>query len=385
MMPQSWFYRANAACRLAVTLVFSLSISVSATADEINPQWTPAHTKYSAINIARSDWNWNLQPGLEPAGREPTPEVTTVRMAQQFGLGYLPLVIVRHNQLIEKHAREAGLGNLRVTWSRFPSGPAMHEALITGLLDFAAGGVAPLVRIWEKTQGKQNVRGVVALESMPMYLNTINPDVKSLADISKQDRIALPAIRDSIQAVILQMAAAATFGDAAYNRLDPMTVSMAHPDAMDALLGNSAGGITAHFTSPPFQYQELKDKRVRRILSSYDVLGGPATFNLVWTRSQFYEDTPKTYAVVVAAIREAMSFINRDPVAAAKIYLLQSGSSMSVEDIVEIINDPLIEYTITPKSVMKIARFMHKTGAIESPPGDWRDLFFANLHNEPGS
>ncbi|MGB5259949.1 MAG: ABC transporter substrate-binding protein [Gammaproteobacteria bacterium] len=385
MMHQSWLYRANAACRLAVTLVFSLSISLSATADEVNPQWTPAHTKDTSINTASSNWDWKFQPGSEPAGRQPIPEVTTLRMAQQFGLGYLPLMIVRQNQLIEKRAREAGLGNLRVTWARFPSGPAMHEALITGLLDFAAGGIAPLVRVWDKTQGKQNVRGVVALGSMPIYLNTVNPDVKRLADISKQDRIALPAIRDSIQAVVLQMAAAQAFGDTAYNRLDPITVSMAHPVAMDALLGNSTGGITAHFTSPPFQYQELNDERVRRILSSYDVLGGPATFNLVWTRSQFYEDTPKTYAVVVAAIREAMSFINRDPVAAAKIYLLQSGNSMSVEDIVEIITDPLIEYTVTPQSVMKVAQFMHKTGAIEAPPGDWRDLFFANLHNEPGS
>jgi NitT/TauT family transport system substrate-binding protein len=385
MMYLSWFYHATTARRFAVMLVFFLSISVSATADEVNPQSTPAHTKDTSINVARSNWDWNLQPGLEPTERKPTPEVTTVRMAQQFGLGYLPLMIVRQNQLIEKHAREAGLGNLRVTWSRFPSGPAMHEALITGLLDFAAGGVAPLVRIWDKTRGKQNVRGVVALESMPMYLNTINPDVKGLADFSMQDRIALPAIRDSYQAVILQMAAAQAFGDTAYNRLDPMTVSMAHPDAMDALLKNAPGGITAHLTSPPYQYQELKDKRVQRLLSSYDVLGGPATFNLVWTRSQFYEDTPKTYAAVVAAIREAMSLINRDPVAAAKIYQLQSGSSMSVEEIVEIINDPLIEYTITPKSVMKVAQFMRKTGAIESLPGDWRDLFFANLHNEPGS
>ena len=385
MMHQSWFYRANAACRLAVTLVFSLSISVGATADEVNTRWTTEQTRDAPINIARSNWDWKFQPVPEPEGRKPTPEVTTVRMAQQFGLGYLPLMIVRQNQLIEKHARAAGLGNLRVTWARFPSGPAMHEALITGLLDFAAGGVAPLVRIWDKTRGTQNVRGVVALESMPMYLNTINPDVKSLADISKQDRIALPAIRDSYQAVILQMATAQAFGDSAYNRLDPMTVSMAHPDAMDALLGNAPGGITAHLTSPPYQYQELKDKRVRRLLSSYDVLGGPATFNLVWTRSQFYEDTPKTYAAVVAAIREAMSFIKQDPVAAAEIYQLQSGSPLSVEDIVEIINDPLIEYTTTPKSVMKVAQFMYKTGAIDSPPSDWRDLFFANLHNEPGS
>jgi NitT/TauT family transport system substrate-binding protein len=181
------------------------------------------------------------------------------------------------------------------------------------------------------------------------------------------------------------MAAAEAFGDAAYNRLDPITVSMAHPGAMDALLKNPAGEITAHFASPPFQYQELKDKRVRRILNSYEVLGGPATSNLVWTRSNFYEDTPKTYAVVVAAIREAIALINRDPKVAAEVYLLQTGSPMAIEDVVAIISDPSVEYTSTPHAVMKIAQFMHKTGAIKSLPDEWRDLFFPNLHNEPGS
>ena len=52
---------------------------------------------------------------------------------------------------------------------------------------------------------------------------------------------------------------------------------MPHPEAMNALY---AGAITAHFSSPPFQYQEVKRPGIRRVLSNYDILGGKATFNV---------------------------------------------------------------------------------------------------------
>ena len=58
--------------------------------------------------------------------------------------------------------------------------------------------------------------------------------------------------------------------------LDALTVSLSHPDAQVALL-SGASEITAHFSSPPFQYQQLEKPGIRTVLSSYDVLGGPAT------------------------------------------------------------------------------------------------------------
>ncbi len=88
----------------------------------------------------------------------------------------------------------------------------MNEALISGNLDFASGGVGPLVTIWARTQNNIKVKGIAALNSMPLYLNTINPNVKTIKDFTEKDRIALPAVRVSIQAVILQMAAEKAFG-----------------------------------------------------------------------------------------------------------------------------------------------------------------------------
>src|SRR6185312_3884163 len=110
---------------------------------------------------------------------------------------------------------------------------------------------------------------VGAINSMPLYLNTRNPAVKTLKDFTDKDRIALPAVKVSIQAVTLQMAAEQAFGPGQQNKLDQLTVSMKHPDALAALLSGRSE-VTAHFGSAPFQYQELEDKRAHRVLNSYD-------------------------------------------------------------------------------------------------------------------
>jgi NitT/TauT family transport system substrate-binding protein len=311
-------------------------------------------------------------------------EVSEVRLAQQFGIGYLPLHVVENQKLIQKHAAKAGIKDIKVSWAKFGAGNAMNEAILSGSLDFASGGVGPLLTIWSKTKGRYDVKGVAALNAMPLYLNTINPKIKTLKDFTDEDKIALPAVKVSIQAVTLQMAAEKVFGPGNANKLDPLTVSMKHPDAMAAMLSGKSE-ITAHLTSPPFQYQELEDKRVRRVLSSYDVLGGPGTFNLVWAAKKFRDENPKVYAAFVAALDEAMAFIKENPRRAAEIYLEEEKSKAPLASILKMVEDPEISFTTAPQKLMEYAAFMHKTGAIENLPKDWKEVFFPEIHEKKGS
>src|SRR6476469_8188068 len=87
-------------------------------------------------------------------------EVKEVRIAQQFGVAYLPLMAIKKLGLIEKHAQSAGQGAIKVTWTTFSSGADMNTALIAGTLDFASGGVGPVLQIWGRTRGTIDVRGV---------------------------------------------------------------------------------------------------------------------------------------------------------------------------------------------------------------------------------
>jgi NitT/TauT family transport system substrate-binding protein len=311
-----------------------------------------------------------------------TAEVKEVRLAKQYGLGYLPLIIMEEQHLIEKHAKAAGLGDIKVNWATLGGGGAMNDALLSNSVDYISSGVAPLVVLWAKSNGA--VKGVSALISTPNYLNTNNPAVKTIRDFTDKDRIALPTAKVSIQAIILQMAAAKEFGQENYARLDKLTVSMKHPDAMAALLSGKSE-VTGHLTSPPFMFQELDDKRVRTVLNSYDVLGGPHTFNVITTTKAFHDTNPRTYAAVFAALEEAVAFINRNKKAAAEIYQKASKTRESLDDLVKEVSQPSLAYTTTPLKITKFTDFMYRTGTIKTKPGSWKDLFFPNVHGKQGS
>lgn len=310
-------------------------------------------------------------------------ESREIRVAQQFGVNYLPLLVMKKYRLIEKQVQKAGLGDASVKWTQFGSGSAMNDALLAGNLDFASGGVGPLLKIWDKSKGQFDVKGVASLGSMPLYLSTINPGVKTIKDFTANDRIALPAVKVSIQAVVLQMAAAQAFGPAHFDKLDGITVSMKHPDAMAALMSKKTE-ITAHFANAPFQEQELQIPGVHKVLSSYDVLG-PSTLNSVYTTAKFRNDNPKTYRAVLAALKEAMEIIKQDTKAAAKTYVEEEHSRLSPEFVEKILIDPDFVVTSTPQGIMKYANYMYSVKSIRNKPSSWKDVYFPEIHGEPGS
>jgi ABC-type nitrate/sulfonate/bicarbonate transport system substrate-binding protein len=215
-----------------------------------------------------------------------------------------------------------------VEWLKFSGGAAMNEAILSGSLEVASGGVGPLVTISDRTKGRFDVKGISAINSMPLYLTSNNPNVKTIKDFTDKDRIALPAVRVSIQAVTLQIAAEKEFGKGNHTKLDSLTVSMPHPTATAALLSGKTE-VTAHLSSPPFQYQQLQQKSIHRVLSSYDVMGGKTTFNSLWARSSFRAENPKTNKALVDAHTEAMGWIRGNHEKAADVYIKQSKSARS--------------------------------------------------------
>ncbi len=327
-------------------------------------------------------WSMGLLAAVAATSVTARGEMSEIKVAQQYGISYLPLMIMEDQKLIEKHAKAAGI-DVKVGWAKFAGGNVMNDALLSSSLQFASGGVGPLVTLWAKTKGNLDVKAVSAINSMPLYLNTRNPAVKSIKDFTDKDKIALPAVKVSIQAITLQMAAEQAFGQGQQNKLDALTVSMSHPDAETALLSGGSE-VTAHFTSPPFQYQELEKSGIRTVLNSYEVLGGPATFNVVWTTSKFRSENPKLYEAFIKALDEATAMINRDKRAAAQTYLRLSKDKDTADDIFKMLSDPSIVYTTTPQNVMKYVNFMLKIGSIKVKPDSWKDLFFPNVHSLQG-
>ncbi|MBN8967015.1 MAG: ABC transporter substrate-binding protein [Rhizobiales bacterium] len=310
-------------------------------------------------------------------------ETATARIAKQFGISYLPLTLMEDQKLFEKHAKQAGI-DLKVEWTRFSAGSGMNEALLSGNLDFASGGVGPMLTIWGKTQNNLKVKGVAALNAMPLYLVSSNPNVKTIKDFTEKDKIALPGVKTSIQAVTLQMAAEKAFGAGQQYKLDSLTVSMGHPDALAAVLGGHSE-INAHFGSAPFQDIELADPKVHKVLDSYDVLGGPHTFNSVWATTKFVEGHPKLVKAFIDALEESMSRIKSDPAAAAAIWIKAENSKLSAADAEKIIRDPKNEWTTTPKKILVYLDYMNRAGLVSAKTTNWQDVFFSGIHGANGS
>ena len=294
------------------------------------------------------------------------------------GLGFLPLLVMEKYRLIEKYA------DVTVRWMDLGGPAAMNDALLSSSADFISAGPPAFLTLWDKTRGSINVEGVAAMSSMPMYLNTNSPRLTKLQDISDQDKIAVTSIKVSIPAIIMQMYAQEKYGPAQATRFDKFTVSMAHPDAVVALLSGSAG-ISAHFSSPPFHQRERKDPRIRTILTSDDVMGGSTTFTMISTTSKFRQENPQIFAAVLKALEEAQRMILNDKKMAADLLVTSEGGGLTREEIVDVLGDPHVKFTTTPENIMKYAEFMHSAGSIKNRPGSWKDLFFSEIHGVPGS
>jgi len=312
-------------------------------------------------------------------------ELSEIHIAREYGISYLPLMIMQDQKLVEKHAAQLGLPNLKVSWIQFAGGNVMNDALLSNSLQIASGGVAPLVLLWSRTNGTPlEVKALSAINSMPLLLNTDDQSVKTITNFTDKDKIALPAAKVSIQAITLEMAAEKAFGPGNQAKLDKYTVSLSHPDAEQALLSGSSE-VTAHFGSPPFQEQELAHGGVHTVLNSYDVLGGKSTFNLVWCTSQFYKQNPKIVQAFMAALSDAEAQINNDKHAAALAYLRISKDKSNVADIEKMIASPDVSFTITPENTVKYADFMARTGLIKSKPASWKDMYFPTAQSLQGS
>ena len=192
---------------------------------------------------------------LAAAGSPARAEVGEITIAQQYGVSFLPLMVMEKQALVEKHAKALGLGDVKVSWTKVAGPSVMNDGLISGALHFASQGAPSLITLWDKTRG--GIKGVSAMTTYPLYLITRNPDVKSIKDFTDKDKIAVPSVKISTQAIMLQMAAAKAYGQDNYGKLDPFTVTLSHPDATLAFINNTAG-VNAHFSTSPFYEQEVK-------------------------------------------------------------------------------------------------------------------------------
>jgi len=316
-------------------------------------------------------------------------EASQIRFVDQpGGLLYIPMHVVISQKLIEKRAKEAGLGDVKVSGTTMSGGAAMNDALLSGNADFLIAGVAPLLKLWDKTKGRSNeVRAMMAVASMPLQYITNDPRVKTAKDFVgiTDHRIGVPAVKTSMQAVILEMVAEQLTGDPF--KLNALTVSMPHPQSFTAVIGGKSPIRTHGGASEPFSSRLLKakDKDIRLIFSSYDIVG-PHTLVLLYCTRKWKEDNPKLFKIVYDAYMEAFAWANADFKRAAQFEKEYSQLTLEVDEIQAIISDRnRMFYDPVPRSTMKFADFLHRTKSIDNKPASWKDYMWETAHEFAGN
>jgi NitT/TauT family transport system substrate-binding protein len=318
------------------------------------------------------------------ATRSARAETGKLRVSHGYSIGYLPLMVMREQGLVEKHAAALGVGKISVEWQIQDGGNNINDAILAGALDIAGIGIPGFLVLRDRTLGRrQEMVGISALDSGALWLNTINPRIKTLADYTAKDKIAVPGIKTSYAAVILEMAVAKQFGMENYTRLDPMMVGLAHPDAYTALMSGSTE-ITSHMASPPFSYQELKNPKVHRVLSTTEAVG-LMTILMTMTQRQFAEANPGLIRAFLAAQEEANGFIANDRDGAMKAYAASSQLKVPQDQLQEMLADPENSYSTAPSGSLIYSSFLAQIGTLKTKPAAWTDLFLPELHDRKGS
>jgi NitT/TauT family transport system substrate-binding protein len=310
-------------------------------------------------------------------------EVAEARIGIQYGLVYLPVAVAEDRGFFAEEARKAGLSDLKVSVLRFSGSPAINDAVLSGNIDIGAFGTPGLLIVWAKTRGHQDILGLAALAAHPFILDTNKPEIKSFTDFGPQDRIAVPATT-SPQAILMRMAAEKFYGAGHYARIDPLLVTMPHPDATVALLTGQV--ISGYVATPPFIAPLRKSDKIHAVIASKEILDGEeASGNILAAAKAFVDGNPKVAKAVIAAIEDAMAFIAKDPDAAADIYIKSESAKIAKPEVLAMLQDGTMLYSVAPTGIMKFATFMAMTGELKSKPKSWEDVFFPLLGGRSGS
>lgn len=309
---------------------------------------------------------------------------TTVTITRQPSIIYMPSVIMERTRLVEEHAKKLGLPPLTTKWVTFNGGGAATDALLADAVDVVNTGAGNMLLLWDRTRGR--VKGIVATCSQPLILVSREPRIQSIEDFRPTDRIAVPTVKVSTQAILLQIACVEKWGKDAAFRLDPNTVQFGHPDALAAML-NQNGEIGSHFAAPPFHLEELKRVPGAHVVTdSTRILGEPLSQAVMFTTTKFADANPGIVQALKAATQEAVAMIRNDTRAAAKIYLQASGDPTGEDAFMEILRQPgMLDFVSQPQGTYRFARHLYATGVLKMEPKAWTEYFLPVAADLPGS
>lgn len=294
------------------------------------------------------------------------PESVTVAVGS--GIAYAPLTIMKSEGLLESRFPET-----EFVWQEGVSGgAATRDGMLGGQIQIGVAGIAPfMVGVDRGVDWK--VLG--SMGQLSIDLVTLDPAIRSLADLDRSGRpISLPS-PDSGQAIALKALGEQQLGDPA--AFDDQLAPMGHPDAFQALLTGTTG---AAFIGPPFQYRLVDENGAHSLASASDAFG-EMTYSSVVLMQDFYDEHEPFAREVFAALEEVVAMLRDRPAEAAAILSTAEGGNISPEQYEQWISQNRDAWSVEPKGYLENARFMQQVGLISEVPESADVLMFPTVAN----
>src|SRR3954453_17216140 len=96
------------------------------------------------------------------------------------------------HKVVEKHHAAEGLSSTGGVWSKLSGPSAIIDSFLAGAVHFSGQGVPSTALIWDRTRNGIGAKAVSAMVASNIWLMTRKAELKSLHDLTEQDRIALP-------------------------------------------------------------------------------------------------------------------------------------------------------------------------------------------------
>lgn len=291
-----------------------------------------------------------------------------IAIAFQPSITYAPLMIVRHQETLEKQ-----FPNITFKWKVLAKNSTIQDKTLVNQLQVVAGDTDTFLI---GRDNEINWKLLASLNHTDLWLVVNDPSIKSLKDFKPEMKIGVPSL-DSLQAILLHLAAKKELGNAA--ALDKNIIEIPHNIGFQALKNQEIAG---HFTIPPFQFKEVETGG-RVILKSPDILGEISTANL-FMREDFYKKYPKFATALYGAVSKAIKLLNKQPDQAAKVLENEGRSKISRKQFKKWITNEALEYSVIPKGVLRQAELMFEVGILEKEVKSMDELILPTIQGVGG-
>lgn len=282
-------------------------------------------------------------------------ESETLIIADQFGLAYTPIEIMKQKGFLEEALKKNGIDNIEIKWQKFENTVAIREAMLSGSLDIGFVGIPPFLLALDNGMPWKIMTG---LSESNVSLITKDTNINTLSDLTHNNHIILPQ-PGSIQHILLMMASEESIGDA--HQYDEQLITLSHPDGVVAFTSGESGQL--HFTTPPFIQEDLKVEGAHEILNGQDAFGGEFTFIVGVCQEALYKDQKK-YQSFMDALEQSFEFIEKSPKETYSI--LSENYDYTPQEIQAYLAPDQMHFSSEVKGIDRFVSFMRSTNQLKS-------------------